>query len=149
MQQTAQQLRLGGIIALGIGILNLLIFATLALAEHNRLFFLAALAPGLISSATGVAILLQANQLARTGTPAVPAAPAKAKVPATRRQDAQAIRTVGNVFLATGGGILVVFTLLAIITHIASFFFTTVAPGIIFLSMGLLYVLTSDPGKRR
>jgi len=143
MQQTSQQLRVGGFVALGIGILNLLIFGTLSLAEHNGLFILAALAPGVISSATGIAFLAQANQRDRAATPAL--APAKAR----NRADPKALRAAGNVFLTTGTGILIVFALLAVITHIASLFFTTVAPGVILISMGLLYVLTSDPGKRR
>jgi uncharacterized iron-regulated membrane protein len=142
MQQTAQQLRVGGAVALGIGILNLLIFGLFALAEHNQLFILAALAPCLVSSATGIVFFWRAQQVeigAATTKPAKPKAPA----------DPQALRQAGNLFLSTGAAILVVFALLALATHIAAFFFAAVAPGVIFISVGLLYALTSDPGKRR
>jgi hypothetical protein len=143
VQQTSQQLRAGGFVALSIGLLNLLIFGALSLAEHNASFILTALAPAVISGATGGVFLARANQHER----AAPPAPASAK--ARNRADPKALRAAGNSFMTTGAAILVVFTLLAVITHIASFFFTAVAPGVILISMGLLYTLTSDPGKRR
>ncbi len=147
MRQTPQQIRIGGYASLGIGILNLLIFGTLAIAQHNSRFFFTALPAVLVVVALGIAYIMGAERIAASAI--------NQKVPKKVREEAaskgvapQSLRTAGQVLAATGGGLFVVFLVAALVTHLWSFLFTTVAPAFILFSMGLIFIATDHPTAR-
>ncbi len=147
MRQTPPQIRLGGYLSLCIGVANILIFGLLSLAEHNPRFVLASLPALLITVILGIYFITQAERIAasalnQTGTSGVPAAPPPA-------HNAGAFQMAGRVFLATGAALFVIFTALAIITHNVAFFLTALAPALIFMSIGGIYLVTSFPTKKR
>ena len=144
MRQTPQQIRIGGFAALGIGILNLLIFGVLALAKHNGLFFFAALPSVLIVAALGILYLTQAERLAASAS--TQKIPKKVRAEAASKGVApHSLRTAGSILTWTGAGLFVVFLILAVVTQKWSFLFTTVAPALIIFSMGMLFVATDRP----
>ena len=147
MRQTPQQIRIGGYASIAIGILNLLIFGTLAVAQHNSRIFFTALPAALVVGILGVAYATQAERIATSA--------ANQKIPKKVREEAtskgvapQSLRTAGTVLTATGGGLFVVFLIAALVTHLWSFLFTTVAPAFILFSMGVLFTATDRPTAR-
>lgn len=139
MPQTSQQIRLGGSIALGVAGVTTLLFGGLSLAEHNARFILAALAPILLALIMGIIYTTQAERMART------IAARAAAQPAAKPAQAQSLRKVGQIFLGVGGAMVVGFMLLAILAHNPFFAVAALAPGLIFCSIGLVYVVTSPP----
>jgi hypothetical protein len=144
MRQTPQQIRVGGYASLGIGILNLLIFSIFALARHNGSYFMGALPATLVVGFLGAAYVTQAERIADS--------PVTQKVPKKVREEAanrgvtpQSLRTAGTILAATGAGLFVLLLLVALVTHLWSLIFTTVAPAIILLTMGLLFIATDRP----
>jgi uncharacterized membrane protein len=147
MRQTPQQIRFGGFASIVIGLINLLIFGTLALAKHNGSFFLVALAPTLIVGIMGVVYVTQAERIA--------ASPANQKIPKKVRDEAtktgvtpQSLRTAGTVLASTGAGMFVIFLIAALVSHLWSLLFTTVPPAIIVFTMGIFFVATDRPTTR-
>jgi hypothetical protein len=147
MRQTPQQIRIGGYASLGIGITNLLIFGLLALVKHNRQVFFVTLPTVLIVSILGIVYATQAERIAASAS--------NQKIPKKVREEAaskgiapQSLRTAGRVLAATGGGLFVVFLIAALVTHLWSFLYTTVAPAFIILTMGIIFTATDRPTAR-
>jgi hypothetical protein len=142
MQQTAQQIRIGGMVALGVGVLNLLIFGLLSLVEHNGHFILAALPAVVVVGTLGAVYTTQAERMAQQFA-ARPAKPAH--TPAVNHQ---ALRRMGTILAQVGVGLFVIFAIIAVITQNALFFLAAIAPGLLLGTMGLLYILTTPAPKR-
>lgn len=142
MQQTAPQIRLGGLIALGISALNLVIFGLFAAVERNARFVLGALPSVVVVATMGAIFYLQAERIAQQ----VATSPkGRAKSSSENRQ---ALRQMGNILLLSGIGLLIVCAVLASLTSIAAFFLAALAPALLLGSMGLLYIVTSPTQKR-
>jgi hypothetical protein len=147
MRQTPPQIRLGGYLSLGISLLNILIFGTVSLVEHRASFVLAALPSFVITTALGIYFVTQAERIAASAIN--PKGATKTPPAVAPAHNAAAFQSAGRIFLATGAGLFVMFIALAFITHIAAFFFAAVAPAIIFMSIGGIYLLTSFPEKKK
>jgi TRAP-type C4-dicarboxylate transport system permease large subunit len=142
MQQTASQIRVGGLIALSISALNLVIFGLFAAVERNARFVLGALPSVVVVATMGAIFYMQADRIAQQ---VAPSAKAGAK---TSAENAQALRRMGNILLLSGIGLLIVCAVLSSLTAIAAFFLAAIAPGVLLGSMGLLYIVTSPTPKR-
>ena len=137
MSQTPQQIRLGGFVALGVAALTAIIFGLIALVTHNGHFILAALGPTLISAIMGIVYVVQAEPMAKV------IATRAANKPTPPPTQVQSLRSMGQIFLAVGAFLVVGFVIVAIVAHNPFFFLAAFAPGIIFCTMGLLYIITS------
>ena len=137
MSQTPQQIRLGGMIALGIAALTAMLFGLIALTTHNGRVFLAALAPILISAILGIVYTVQAEPMAG----AIAAQAANKSTPSPKQ--VESLRSMGNTFFGVGAFLVVGFVIVAVVAHNPYFFLAALAPGIIFCTMGLLYIVTS------
>ena len=137
MSQTPQQIRLGGYVALGIAAMTAIIFGLIALLAHNGRFIFAAFGPILISAIMGIFYTVQAEPMAKA------IAERAANKPSTPTKQAQSLRSMGQIFLSVGAFLVVGFVIIAIISHNPFFFLAALAPGVIFCTMGLLYIITS------
>jgi hypothetical protein len=140
MSQTPQQIRLGGRVALIIALFTAFIFGLLAFVEHNLRFFLFALPPVLVSGILGIVYMTQAERIA-----AIERGRDQSATP--KPDTAQSLRISGTVFMVVGAFLLIGFSALAAIVHAPLMFVAAIAPGIVFITIGFIYRLTSPVVK--